>query len=395
MSRHSPLYPWISTVATHLPHLSRPQATVLAFWGFGMVTVGACGCTTVAAFLAKLLGQKENTLRQRLREWYWAAPEKQGDQRRTLDVAPCFAELLRWILQGWAPHEHRIALALDATTLGQRFTALVISVLYRGCAIPVAWVVIPATAPGAWKPHWLKLLAGFERTLPATWTVLVLADRGLYAHWLYRAVVRLGWHPFFRINRGGKFRPPESNTFQWLSALVPTTGSRWCGRVFCFKSQSLDCTLLARWEVGYQDPWLVVTDLAPEQAAVGWYALRAWIECGFKDIQRGGWQWQQTRITDPARAARFWLALAVATLWVVSVGGEGQATVPASSWDGLPATHIARRRSPRRSRPRQLSCFRQGHLEILAALINGTAQPLGRFLPEPWPDSLLVKVHRE
>src|SRR3989442_10917239 len=36
---------------------------------------------------------------------------------------------------------------------------------------------------------------------------LVLADRGLYARWLFRRITRLGWHPFLRINTGGTFRP--------------------------------------------------------------------------------------------------------------------------------------------------------------------------------------------
>jgi len=395
MSRHDGLYQWVTTVATHLPHLSKPQATVLAFWSFGMVMVGSCGCTTVAVFLAKLLNQKDNTVRQRLREWYQDAADKRGDQRQTLEVTTCFASLLRWILRWWDWKEQRLALALDATTLGQRFTVLVISVLYRSCAIPVAWVVVPATTPGKWKPHWLKLLALFKTSVPATWTVIVLADRGLYARWLYRQVQQVGWHPFFRINHGGKFRPCGHNSFQLLSTLVPTVDTQWCGHGTCFKTQPLACTLLARWDAGHTDPWLIVTDLAPEQAHVCWYAMRAWIECDFKDTKRGGWQWQQTQISEPARAERFWLALAVATLWVVSVGGEVDATVPASSFDELPATHIARRRTPRRSRLRQLSCFRQGRLEILSALLAGVKIPLGHFFPEPWPDSLLVKVHSE
>lgn len=28
----------------------------------------------------------------------------------------------------------------------------------------------------------------------------MLADRGLYAHWLFEAIRRNGWHPFLRIN---------------------------------------------------------------------------------------------------------------------------------------------------------------------------------------------------
>jgi len=41
--------------------------------------------------------------------------------------------------------------------------------------------------------------------------------------------------------------------------------------------------------------------------------VRAWIECGFKDSQRGGWHWEQTKMLAPARAERLWLAWAVAT----------------------------------------------------------------------------------
>src|SRR5256886_7987124 len=42
---------------------------------------------------------------------------------------------------------------------------------------------------------------------------------------------------------------------------------------------------------------------------------------GFKCFKRGGWQWQYTQMHAPERVARLWLALAVATLWMVSVGG--------------------------------------------------------------------------
>jgi hypothetical protein len=113
--------------------------------------------------------------------------------------------------------------------------------------------------------------------------------------------------------------------------------------------------------------------------------MRPWIECGFKATKRGGWQWQQTKMTDPERASRLWLALAVATLWVVSVGGAAEAALPASSLEALPVLHPARLRPRRRTRPRLLSCFRRGVLTILAALIEGSPLPLGRFIPEPWP----------
>jgi hypothetical protein len=53
------------------------------------------------------------------------------------------------VLRYWPSTEKRLALAMDATTLAQVSTVLTISVVYRGCAIPVAWVILPATAKGA------------------------------------------------------------------------------------------------------------------------------------------------------------------------------------------------------------------------------------------------------
>ena len=73
----------------------------------------------------------------------------------------------------------------------------------------------------------------------------------------------------------------------------------------------------------------------------------------------------------PERAERLWLAIAVATFWAVSVGGEADATVPVSSLEALPATHVARRKASGRTRPRMLSCFARGLLAIVGALIRG------------------------
>jgi hypothetical protein len=179
MTSQDQLAHWKETVARQLPHLSRPQATVLALWSYGMVLAQTCGLTSVTVVLAHLLGQKEAALRQRLREWCYDAADKRGAKRQ------------------------------------------------------------------------------------------------------------------------------------------------------------LACTLVACWEPGHQERWLVLTDLLPEQAQVTWYGLRVWIEAGFKDCKRGGWHWHQTQMTNPARAERLWLAMAVATLWVVSVGGEADATLPASSLEAL------------------------------------------------------------
>jgi len=397
MSCPDPLSRWRETVATAFPHSSRPQATVLALWSYGMVLAKSCGITLVCATLALQLGCSEASLVQRLREWCYGAKDKKGSQRQELEVSTCFAPLLRWLLSWWPVDEPRLVLALDASTLKKRFTVLCISVVYRGCAIPVAWKIVGAEEKGAWQPHWITLLSLVQGSVPTDWTVLVLTDRGLYAPWLFKRIVRLRWHPFMRINQQGNFRPVGENAFRGLSTAAPLPGKSWCGVVDCFSTQEsrLHCTLLARFDQGYTEVWLVVTDLAPEQANVAWYGMRSWIEGGFKDTKRGGWQWHQTKMVDPQRAERLWLAIAVATLWAVSVGGQADASLPVSSWDALPETHVARRTASGRSRPRMLSCFARGLLIIVGMLMRGDGLVLGRFVPEPWPESPPLARHNQ
>jgi hypothetical protein len=368
-----------------MPHLSAPQATVLALWSFGMVMAQSCGLTSVSSSLAQLLGVKENSVRQRIREWSYAKGDKRGAGRSEIDVSSSFVALLRWVLSWWPINEKRLALAMDATSLGQVLVVLAISVVYRGCAIPIAWCVLPAAEKGSWKKPWLDLFSHFEGVIPENWVVIVMADRGLYASWLFEAIQKCKWHPFLRINDRAFFRPKDEKKFKALHLAFRQPGCTWSGAGTCFKTNSLEVTLLVQWEEGFEEPWLVLTDLSPDQALPCWYGLRSWIECGFKHIKSAGWQWQYTRMVDSERATRFWLAIAVATLWVLSVGGEADANIPESSLETLPENHIARRRFRKTSFTRLLSCFRRGIMIIVTALIAQRPLPLGRFIPEPWP----------
>jgi hypothetical protein len=383
MSRHPGLYQWNDVVGKRFPHLSKPMAACLALWSLGMIVARSCSLTAIAWAWAPILGEKFYTVRERLRDLYREAPAKAGKQRAELDLGTCWAPWLAWVIESW--HSHQLALALDATTLGQRFTVLVVSVLYRGCAVPVAWKIVKATEPHAWKPEWQTLLSHFQERVPAAWEVIVLTDRGLYAKWLFEAVTALHWHPLLRINNQGKFRPEGWCRWRELKRMVSKVGQRWQGRGTAFKTKSaqLKCTLLACWEEGYADPWLVVTDLPPESANVCWYGLRAWIEQGFKRIKRGGWQWQYTRMEDPARAERLWLAVAVATWWLLSVGGEADEQLPVETMKDVP--HTQRRRRPRW---RLIAVFHRGWAQILAALLDHDPLPLGEGWPEPWPEML-------
>jgi hypothetical protein len=324
-------------------------------------------------------------VRQQLREFCYEATAKRGTARQELVVETCFVPLLAWVVDQWEGTQ--LALALDATTLGTRFTVLVLSVVYRGCAIPVAWTVLAATAKHAWRRAWWRMRRQGRRALPRAWTVLGLAERGWYARWRCRRLPRLGGHPFWRSNTGGPFRPQGHVWAVPLKPLGPEPGTTWpgTGSACNGRQRQRHGTRLACGEAGSKAPWLSLTDLPPEARTACWYGWRACMEQGVKSTTRAGWQWQRPRMTRPARAARLWRAGAGATSWRLSGGGEADEALPASTVPEVTALSPLPRRRRRATRLRLVRVLRRGWTIILVAVLEQAPRPLGRCIPEPWP----------
>jgi hypothetical protein len=109
---------------------------------------------------------------------------------------------------------------------------------------------------------------------------------------------------------------------------------------------------------------------------------------GFKVAKSGGLDWQNTRMTQPERAERQFLAIAVTTLWLVAVGAEVEHDARRETIDRLPKGPTrggARKRRLRDARKRRLRLFVRGKAAVLAALINHAPLPRGKLFQERWP----------
>ena len=183
---------------------------------------------------------------QQLREFCYEATAKRGTARQEL-VVETGELLLGWVVAQWEGTQ--LALALDATvTLGTRFTVLAISVVYRGCAIPVAWT-------GSWPP-WPNMPGGGSgRACCARCTGRShgpgpCSSRRIGActrAGCFWRITRLGWHPLEGIDMGGTLRPTGQVRGVPLQTLVPEPGTTWQGTGIAFKGRDrqLHCTLLA------------------------------------------------------------------------------------------------------------------------------------------------------
>ncbi len=100
MKLNQHLKDWKQIVSGRFPHLSLPQVSGLATWSFGMVMTQSSSVTRVSHLIAKINQEQDNTVRQRLKEWYkeGKAKSKKGNKRVSLEVKDGFASLLQWIV---------------------------------------------------------------------------------------------------------------------------------------------------------------------------------------------------------------------------------------------------------------------------------------------------------
>ncbi|HEX7515611.1 MAG TPA: hypothetical protein VF393_08515, partial [archaeon] len=92
---------------------------------------------------------------------------------------------------------------------------------------------------------------------------------------------------------------------------------------------------------------------------------------------------QHTRMDDPLRAERLWMAIAIATWWLLSVGGEAEAQAGEPLDIKEPSAPGAVRR--RGKRWRMVGIFQHGWSLIIAALLNHQLLPVKPGRPEAWP----------
>ena len=283
----SECYQMQKTIEPHLPHLSQPQLTGLALWVCGAILAGSACQNAVASALSPW--SNWYNLRQRLREWLYDGGDRATPCQTELDVTLCFAPLLRWVLCWW--RSGGLALAIDPTLKGDQTTAIVISVVYRSCAIPVAWHIRHADQPGSWMDPTVELLQALAPAVPENMTVIVLCDRGIASPKLWQQIRDQGWHPGMRYRKnitfcadGGKRLPAQR--------FVSRPDTAWIGRGTAFRHPQgptpladADC-----WWSGTpnrRNPGSrLLTDLAPDQVGPSsWYALRFWIELGVLEGQ--------------------------------------------------------------------------------------------------------------
>src|SRR6266496_3065313 len=239
-----------------------------------------------------------------------------------------YRPVLQSALIDW-PVDQRLFVALDTTAL-LPFVLIRASLVYRGRAISLAWRALRHRSTQVSFEAYQPVLDQVCAIIPPDMVITLLADRGfvherllhyLQEHrWHFRlrlpadTLVHLGAQPVSAIR---DLCPPagQDRFFQHVSILGAAVGP---------VHLALACLLDQP-----DDPWFVVSDEPTDVRTLDEYSLRFDIEETFRDEKSGGYQLQTSRLATPDALERLLLILALATLYLTSLG---TAVVQADKW---------------------------------------------------------------
>src|ERR671917_1763110 len=261
-----------------------------------------------------------------------------------------------------------LVLIMDGSTVGRGCATLLLSVVYQGRALPLAWTVVPGTKGHFPASAHLALLAQVHALVPNGATVIFLGDGEFDGTELQATLTSYGWAYVCRT---------AQNMVLVSEGELLHFGDLALGRGEVLGLADTQVTLeqygpvlaITWWDAEHVEPLSLVSNMEVVDEACSWYRQRFQIETFFSDQKSRGFQLHKSHFADPQRLARLMMAACLAYLWIVYLG------VLAKREGWLPVIH--------RQDRCDLSLFQLG-LSLLAHFLKeGLPLPVAFQLPGP------------
>jgi hypothetical protein len=214
-----------------------------------------------------------------------------------------------------------LVLVMDGSGVGDGCSALMIHVIYKGRALPLAWRV--RQCPKGHFPEALHIaLVELVRDLiPEDTSGVFLGDGEFDGIKLQETLNESGWWYACRTSKGTTATwEEETITLRELGACLTP------GRLI--ELQDVEFTqdaygpvmVLCCWAKGHVEPLYLVSNMSSAEDAIGYYRKRFRIETFFSDQKSRGFHIHKSRLRDPDRLSRLLIASCLAYIWIVYLG---------------------------------------------------------------------------
>lgn len=212
-----------------------------------------------------------------------------------------------------------VTVAMDGSETGRNCMTLMVSIIYRKRAIPIAWVTVTGKKGHLPEETHVELFKQVQALFPETCHVVFLGDGEFDGVTLLAAIEAAGWEYVCRTAKN-RIINDDGDVFA-LSEMALVPGD-------CIDIPDVRIThynygpvmVLAWWRKGYKEPMYLVTNMECGTEACQWYRRRFRIETCFSDQKSRGFNLQKSHLSDPERIQRFLLAICLAYTWDIYLG---------------------------------------------------------------------------
>ncbi len=225
------------------------------------------------------------------------APSSGADQERVI------ARFRRWLkhdahtVAGWflpvaeallaELAQQPLVLVMDGSVVGRGCIALMLSVVYHGRALPLAWVVVKGKNGHFPQQTHCALIAQIQDLIPVEARVTGLGDGEFDGTAFQAALRKLKWQYLCR-TASNLLMSVEGQPFT-VGALAPQRGEKLAVRAAWLTAEQYGpVSILAMWEDAYEEPLYLVTNMPDLEAALALYRQRAHVETFFSDQKSRG-----------------------------------------------------------------------------------------------------------
>jgi len=213
----------------------------------------------------------------------------------------------------------RLVLIMDGSSVGRGCRTLMLSVVYKNRALPLAWLVAEGSKGCFSEENHITLIQQVKEIVPEDADVIFLGDGEFDGIHLQAEIDGYGWEYVCRTAKDTILS--QDSEFTSFEKLQVSPGGR---IILSAATMTQKCygpvQAIAWWGEEYEDPIYLVSNLSTHEDPCEWYSLRFCIETLFSDQKSRGFHLHKSHFSDPDRLAQLMIAACLAYIWMIYLG---------------------------------------------------------------------------
>ena len=220
-----------------------------------------------------------------------------------------------------------IVLAMDGSIVGRGCITLMVNVIYKKRALPLAYIVVKGKKGHFPEDSHIALAKKVYNMLPdPAPKVVFLGDGEFDGTKLQSTLNQWGWRYVCRTANNIKiFLDGEEFETSILSQLLPPGSYKRAKDVFFTNKKYGPVTVIGWWAEDNEEPIYLVTNMKSAALACEYYSKRFRIETFFSDQKSRGFSIDKSHLSNPDRLSRLMMAACLAYIWIIFFRSHGNA----------------------------------------------------------------------